>query len=85
MKKREATGQPTEGAVPRRGAGRHAGQPTEQATQAAQAAGWCDIDPGFCLATPDAEAIDPRFAARCGDPAQIDPGFLIPPPDRPIR
>ncbi len=69
MKKRDSTGQSAKGTAPRGGPGRHAGQATDQAAQPAQAAGWCDLDPGFCLATPDAEAIDPRFSARCGDPA----------------
>ena len=85
MKKRHSAGQSTKGAVPRGDAGRYADQATDQAAQPAQADGWCDLDPGFCLAAPDAEAIVPCFSAWCGDPTRIDPGFLIPPPDRPIR
>ena len=85
MKKRDSAGQSTRGAAPQGSAGRHAGQEADQAAQAAQAAGWCGVDPGFCLATPDTEAIDPRFSARLGDPARIDPGFVLPAPARKRR
>ena len=44
--------------------------------------GWEDIDPGFSLPTPPGDAIDPRFAARLGDPSRVDPGFVLPPPGR---
>ena len=47
--------------------------------------GWCAIDPGFCLPTPDADAINAGFRRPLGDPDRIDPGFLIPPPDRPTH